>query len=135
VSDTDVADAPSGFPPISRDVALMLNVFKRLHLTLETIIQAVKEHDRRLRADSRERGFEAFAWAQHPRITFKRSIVTMFRIFIVYQPLRFSLTVSLFPLLAGHRDRWALFVVRRARQQQRAVESLILAACYCRPAF
>jgi hypothetical protein len=31
----------------------------------------------------------------------KRSMVTMFRIFIVYQPLKFFLTVSVFPLAAG----------------------------------
>ncbi|MEO8900250.1 MAG: hypothetical protein ABI488_01510 [Polyangiaceae bacterium] len=31
----------------------------------------------------------------------KRSMVTMLRIFIVYQPLRFFLTVSVLPPLAG----------------------------------
>jgi len=102
VSGTDVADAPSGFRAISRDVALMLNVFNSYTYTLETIIQAGQRNMTVVSVPIRVNGdLRPSRLVRSIPNYIKRSMVTMFRIFIVYQPLKFFLTVSLFPLGAG----------------------------------
>jgi glycosyltransferase involved in cell wall biosynthesis len=102
VSGTDVADAPSGFRAISRDVALMLNVFNSYTYTLETIIQAGQRNMTVVSVPIRVNGdLRPSRLVRSIPNYIKRSMVTMFRIFIVYQPLKFFLTVSLFPLAAG----------------------------------
>ena len=102
VSGTDVADAPSGFRAISREVALMLNVFNGYTYTLETIIQAGQHNMTVVSVPIRVNGdLRPSRLVRSIPNYIKRSMVTMFRIFIVYQPLKFFLTVSIFPLLAG----------------------------------
>jgi glycosyltransferase involved in cell wall biosynthesis len=102
VSGTDVADAPSGFRAISREVALMLNVFNGYTYTLETIIQAGQRDMTVVSVPIRVNGdLRPSRLVRSIPNYIKRSMVTMFRIFIVYQPLKFFLTVSVFPLLAG----------------------------------
>jgi glycosyltransferase involved in cell wall biosynthesis len=129
VSGTDVADAPSGFRAISRDVALMLNVFNGYTYTLETIIQAGQRNMTVVSVPIRVNGdLRPSRLVRSIPNYIKRSVVTMFRIFIVYQPLRFFLTVSLFPLTLGliiaARFLW-YFVLGNG---QGHVQSLILAA-------
>ena len=102
VSGTDVADAPSGFRAITRDVALMLNVFNGYTYTLETIIQAGQRNMTVVSVPIRVNGdLRPSRLVRSIPNYIKRSVVTMFRIFIVYQPLKFFLTVSTFPLAAG----------------------------------
>ena len=102
VSGTDVADAPSGFRAISREVALMLNVFNGYTYTLETIIQAGQHNMTVVSVPIRVNGdLRPSRLVRSIPNYIKRSMVTMFRIFIVYQPLKFFLTVSIFPLVAG----------------------------------
>ena len=102
VSGTDVADAPSGFRAISREVALMLNVFNGYTYTLETIIQAGQHHMTVVSVPIRVNGdLRPSRLVRSIPNYIKRSMVTMFRIFIVYQPLKFFLTVSIFPLASG----------------------------------
>ena len=129
VSDTDVADAPSGFRAISRDVALMLNVFNGYTYTLETIIQAGQKNMTVVSVPIRVNGdLRPSRLVRSIPNYIKRSIVTMFRIFIVYQPLRFFLSVSLFPLLTGTviGGRFLWYVVHGRSNGH--VQSLILAA-------
>ena len=130
VSGTDVADAPSGFRAISRDVALMLNVFNGYTYTLETIIQAGQHNMHVVSVPIRVNGdLRPSRLVRSIPNYIKRSMVTMFRIFIVYQPLRFFLTVSVFPLLAGlvigGRFLWYALVHGNGSGH---VQSLILAA-------
>ena len=102
VSGTDVADAPSGFRAITRDVALMLNVFNGYTYTLETIIQAGQRNMTVVSVPIRVNGdLRPSRLVRSIPNYIKRSMVTMFRIFIVYQPLKFFLTVSVFPFVAG----------------------------------
>lgn len=89
-SGTKVPDAPSGFRAISREAALKLYVFNAYTYTLETVIQAGRL------------GIPV-AWVPvrtnpsiRPSRLFKstagyvvRSMVTIFRIFALYKPLRF----------------------------------------------
>jgi len=129
VSGTDVADAPSGFRAVSRDVALMLNVFNSYTYTLETIIQAGQRNMTVVSVPIRVNGdLRPSRLVRSIPNYIKRSIVTMFRIFIVYQPLKFFLTVSLFPLslglIIGGRFLWYFF----AGNGNGHVQSLIFAA-------
>ncbi len=89
VSKTSVEDAPSGFRAISRSAAMRLNVFNHYTYTLETIIQA---------------GLKNMAIATVPvRVNpearpsrliksiptyIRRSVLTIFRILAIYQPLK-----------------------------------------------
>lgn len=87
-SKTDVADAPSGFRAISRETAIRLNVFNAYTYTLETIIQAGLSNMRvisvpiRTNADLRPsrlvRSIASYV---------RRSLVTIFRVFVIYRPL------------------------------------------------
>lgn len=102
VSKTDIPDAPSGFRAISRDAALKLNVFNAYTYTLETIIQAGRKNmaitwvpvrvNEDLRPSRLVKSISSYI---------KRSIITIFRIFVVYEPFRFFIRIGLFLFAAG----------------------------------
>ena len=87
-SRTNVADAPSGFRAISRETVMRLNVFSAYTYTLETIIQAGLSNLRvvsvpiRTNADLRPsrlvKSISSYV---------RRSLVTIFRVFLIYRPL------------------------------------------------
>jgi glycosyltransferase involved in cell wall biosynthesis len=95
-SRTDVPDAPSGFRALTRDAALRLNVFSDYTYTLETLIQAGQKHmavasvpvgvNRELRPSRLVKSIPSYV---------KRSLVTIVRIFVVYRPFRFFLSIGL----------------------------------------
>jgi glycosyltransferase involved in cell wall biosynthesis len=102
VSQTDVADAPSGFRAISREAALSLNVFNGYTYTLETIIQAGQKGMSVVSVPIRVNGeLRPSRLVRSIPNYVKRSILTMFRIFVVYQPLKFFLMVGQVPFLVG----------------------------------
>ena len=130
VSMTDIPDAPSGFRAISRDAALKLNVFNAYTYTLETIIQAGRKNmaitwvpvrvNEDLRPSRLVKSIPSYI---------KRSIITIFRIFVVYEPFRFFLRIGLcnvshrhgpggaLPLLLRDHGRRGPHPVPRPRQQ------------------
>jgi glycosyltransferase involved in cell wall biosynthesis len=130
VSRTDVADAPSGFRAMSREAALQLNVFSRYTYTLETIIQAGQKNipivsvPIRTNADLRPsrlvKSIPAYV---------QRSILTILRIWLTYQPLRIFLTLGALPFglgtALGLRWLWFFWIEESTRSRQ---PSLILAA-------
>jgi len=95
ISQTDVEDAPSGFRAIHRDAAIQLTVFSRYTYTLETIIQAGQKNipivsvpvrvNPDLRPSRLITSTPDYVW---------RSAITVVRIFIVYKPLRFFLSMA-----------------------------------------
>ena len=94
-SGTDIKDAPSGFRAFSASAARRINVFNRYTYTLETIIQAGQKDipivsvpirtNRYLRPSRLIRSV--------PRYIIQ-SIITIFRIFVVYKPFRFFMTLG-----------------------------------------
>ena len=95
VSKTDVPDAPSGFRAFSRDAARRLYVFSDYTYSLETIIQAgqknmaivavpVRVNDE-IRPSRLIKSTPGYLW---------RSIVTIARIFVIYQPFRFFMAIG-----------------------------------------
>lgn len=102
VSSADVQDAPSGFRAFNREAASLLNVFDKYTYTMETIIQA------------KPKGLEITSVPIHtnPEVSesrlvknmfdyVKNSIFTMIRIFIIYRPFRFFITIAIFSLFIG----------------------------------
>jgi len=129
VSGTDVKDAPSGFRAISREVALTLNVFNAYTYTLETIIQAGQKNMTIVSVPIRVNGdLRPSRLVRSIPSYVQRSIVTMMRIFIVYKPLRFFVTVSLLPLLAGLAIGGRFLFYFATGNTSGHVQSLILAA-------
>jgi glycosyltransferase involved in cell wall biosynthesis len=102
VSKTDIPDAPSGFRAISRDAALKLNVFNPYTYTLETIIQAGRKNmaitwvpvrvNEYLRPSRLVKSIPSYI---------KRSIITIFRIFAVYEPFKFFIRIGFTLFAAG----------------------------------
>jgi glycosyltransferase involved in cell wall biosynthesis len=129
VSKTDIPDAPSGFRAISRDAAMKLNVFNAYTYTLETIIQAGRKNmaitwipvrvNEDLRPSRLVKSIPSYI---------KRSIITIFRIFIVYEPFRFFIRIGLFLFLIGFAIgiRFLYYFIVDAGQGH--IQSLILAS-------
>lgn len=129
VSGTDVADAPSGFRAISREAALSLNVFSSYTYTLETVIQAGLKNMSVVSVPIRVNGdLRPSRLVKSIPSYVKRSILTIFRIFVVYQPLKFFLFVGAIPFLAGLAlgIRFLVYYFQGAGQGH--VQSLILTA-------
>lgn len=128
-SNTDIPDAPSGFRALSRDLACQVNVFSDYTYTLETIIQA---------------GQKKFAvtsvpiktndWLRPSRLVssiwsyMKRSVVTIVRIFAVYRPFRFFMTIALVFLVSGFLFGLRFLVFYLTGDGNGHVQSLIFTA-------
>lgn len=101
-SQTDVADAPSGFRAMTREAAMRLNVFNAYTYTLETIIQAglsnltVVSVPIRTNPDLRPSRLVKSI----PNYV-KRSLVTILRVFAIYRPLTLFIWVSFILIALG----------------------------------
>lgn len=101
-SKTDIPDAPSGFRAISREAAMHLNVFNNYTYTLETIIQAGQKNmaitsvpvqvNQELRPSRLVKSLVSYV---------VKSMVTIVRIFVLYKPFRFFMSVGLLVSSAG----------------------------------
>ena len=101
-SNTDIPDAPSGFRAISRDAALRLNVFSDYTYTLETIIQAGQKNiaitsvpvrvNKELRPSRLMKSLSSYV---------VKSVVTIARIFVLYKPFRFFMSVGVVVFSTG----------------------------------
>ncbi|NCD43362.1 MAG: glycosyltransferase family 2 protein [Bacteroidia bacterium] len=129
VSRTDIPDAPSGFRAISREAAYHLNVFNDYTYTLETIIQAGRKNmaitsvpvgvNDDLRPSRLFKSMRAYI---------KRSIGTIFRIGIIYEPRKFFSWIGIVSFILGTSlgIRWIiLYFVDPLRTH---IPSLILAS-------
>jgi glycosyltransferase involved in cell wall biosynthesis len=129
-SKTTVVDAPSGFRAMSREAALRLNVFSDYTYTLETIIQAgqkdmaIASVPVRVNEDLRPSRL-----VKSIPNYLKRSIITIIRIFVVYKPFRFFMSVGLCAVglgfLIGLRFLYYYFVTGESTGH---IQSLILAS-------
>ncbi len=101
-SRTSIADAPSGFRAINRETALRMNVFNEYTYTLETIIQGGQANLRVMSVPVRTNGFlRPSRLLKSIPAYVQRSILTIFRIFIVYKPLRFFALMGSLPFALG----------------------------------
>lgn len=101
-SNTDIPDAPSGFRALSRDLAYQVNVFSDYTYTLETIIQAGQKKFAVSWVPVKTNG-----WLRPSRLVssiwsyIKRSIVTIVRVFAIYRPFVFFMSIAGLFLVPG----------------------------------
>ena len=101
-SRTDVADAPSGFRAISRETALRLNVFNAYTYTLETIIQAGLSNLRVMSVPVRTNAdLRPSRLVKSVASYVRRSLLTIFRVFLIYRPLAMFFWVATLFLITG----------------------------------
>lgn len=130
ISRTEVADATSGFRAIARKAALKLHVFTRFTYTLETILQAGEAGLKVVSVPVRTRAEET-----RPSRLFRsntgyvlRSLESIARIVVLYNPLRIFLRIGAVPVLVGVAllVRFLFFYVT-GQNPAGHVQSLILA--------
>ncbi len=134
ISGADVSDAPSGFRAISRRAAIEIQVFNRYTYTLETIIQAgaigmrVLSVPIRVNGDLRPSRLVKSIWTY---VT--RSLFTMFRIYMIYRPLKFLFIVGLPAIIVGAvlMGRWLYLNIYEFPLTGRVhIPSLVVAAVF-----
>ena len=95
LSGTDVPDATSGFRAYSREAAMKLTVLTNFTYTLETIIQASQKNIAVVGVPIRTNGMlRESRLFKGMRAYITRSLGTMFRVYVLYQPLKFFLTLA-----------------------------------------
>ena len=101
-SKTDIPDAPSGFRAISRECAMQLNVYNNYTYTLETIIQAGQKNmaiaSVPIRTNEDLRPSRLLSSIPN---YIKKSVVTIVRISIVYNPFSFFMTIAAILFIPG----------------------------------
>lgn len=128
-SKTNIPDAPSGFRAINRNAAMQLNVFNQYTYTLETIIQAGRRGIAITSVPIRTNGvLRASRLVKSVPSYVSRSLFTILRIFMLYQPLRFFLLLGSVPFSLGTilGIRWLIFFFMGAERTR--IPSLILTA-------
>ena len=94
-SNTDIPDAPSGFRAMSRECAMQLNVYNNYTYTLETIIQAGQKNmaisSVPIRTNEDLRPSRLLSSIPN---YIKKSVVTIVRIFVVYKPFNFFVSIA-----------------------------------------
>jgi len=101
-SKTNIPDAPSGFRAISRNAALQLNVFSQYTYTLEMIIQAGQKNIAIASVPIRTNDFlRPSRLVKSIPAYIQRSILTIVRIFMTYQPLQFFMFLGTLPFGLG----------------------------------
>lgn len=128
-SRTRVPDAPSGFRAFHREAALRLCVFNDYTYTLETIIQAGRKNipvlsipvavNPTTRPSRLVKSVPSYV---------RRSLLTIVRIFVLYKPLRFFMTIGTLFLLPGIAIGIRFIVAYLEGRGDGHIQSLILAA-------
>ncbi len=129
LSGTNIADATTGFRAYNREAAMKLNIISEYTYTLESIIQA--EHKNLAianitistnRVDRKSRLFRSI-----PEYI-KRSIVTIIRIYSMFNPFRLFLTIGSFVIMIGTLIGCRFLFYYLIGQGGGKIQSLILAA-------
>ncbi len=127
VSKTKVKDVTSGFRAFSRDAAMRLNVFNDYTYTLETVIQAGQKNmaivsipiqtNEYLRPSRLMRSIPSYIY---------KSISTIARIFIVYKPFRFFMSIGLTLFSIGMLIGFRFIYFYLTGDREGHIQSLIL---------
>jgi len=126
-----VPDATTGFRAYNREAALRLNIISNYTYTLESIIQA--EH-KNLAIENITVQTNA---VHRPSRLFKnipqyiqRSLITMIRVWAMYNPMRMFLNLAVICLCIGGLIGWRFLIHYWAGQGVGHIQSLILAAVF-----
>jgi glycosyltransferase involved in cell wall biosynthesis len=129
LSETSVADAPSGFRAFNRHAAQRLNVFNRYTYTLETLIQAGQAGlaitSVPIRVNPPLRPSKLM---RTPASYVVRSALTLLRMVMIYRPLAFFGTLAVATFAVGFGLGLRFVVAYIAGQGDGKIQSVILAA-------
>lgn len=101
-SKTDIPDAPSGFRAFSRDAAMRINVVNDYTYTLETIVQAGRNHMNVVSVPIRTNRELRKSRLFHSMFGYiKKSMLTIFRALLMYKPLQCFTLVAIVPFVIG----------------------------------
>ncbi|MCB0272855.1 MAG: glycosyltransferase family 2 protein [Bdellovibrionales bacterium] len=129
VSNTQVQDAPSGFRALSRDAALSINVFSSYTYTLETIIEAGQKNMSVVSVPIRvNQDLRPSKLVKSIPDYIKKQLVTIVRIFVLYKPFRFFMTIGVFLMIPGLFLGFRFVYFALTGDGKGHVQSLILAA-------
>ena len=128
-SKSAIPDAPSGFRAISREAALRMNVTNEYTYTLETIVQAGRERIPQTSVDIATNAElrPSRLFSSIPSYI-KKSMVTIFRAYAFYKPMRFFITLGSVPMLLGLLLGIRFLVFMGQGNASGHVQSLILAS-------
>lgn len=102
LSGTRIHDAPSGFRAFSRKAAEQLNVFNEYTYTLETLIQAGHRNIPIATVPIRvNRVDRPSRLVKSTPNYIRRSVLTMFHVFLLYSPMKFFFTLGTFFIFLG----------------------------------
>lgn len=127
-SRTDIPDAPSGFRAYSRHAAMRMNVNNEYTYTLETIVQAGRNKMAIMSVPIRtnpELRKSRLMKSMYGYI--KKSVLTVFRAFLMYRPLQVFTVIAMFFLIAGIAIGIRFLVFFFTGDGNGHVQSLILA--------
>jgi glycosyltransferase involved in cell wall biosynthesis len=129
-SRTDIPDTTSGFRAYSREAALRINIFSDYTYTLETIIQAGRKGIPITHVPIRTNGkLRESRLIKSIPMYISRSIATMIRVYLMYEPLKFFTKIGgvlmLTSLIIGARYMYFLFF---AAKKGGHIQSLLLGA-------
>ncbi|MBP3727466.1 MAG: glycosyltransferase family 2 protein [Pseudobutyrivibrio sp.] len=101
-SNSDIPDAPSGFRAYSRDAAMRLNVTNDYTYTLETIVQAGRNKIAQTSVPIRTNGELRPSRLFNSMMGYvKKSMVTILRAYLMYQPLKTFSVLAIIPFIVG----------------------------------
>jgi glycosyltransferase involved in cell wall biosynthesis len=127
LSHTDVPDAVSGFRAISREAALHLNIISSFSYTIEMLIQAGRKQmavaSVPVATNPKTRGSRLFR--SIPSFL-RQSLVTMVRMYAMYQPLRVFFYIGMALSIAGALPILRFIYLYMAGQGDGHIQSLVL---------
>ena len=128
-SGTEIVDAPSGFRAIHRNAAMRLYVFGAYTYTLETIIQAGRQGIPivSVPVDVNAPTRESRLIKSIPQYI-RRSIVTMFRILVLYKPLKVFTLMAVITALPGVIAYIRFLILFFSGQGGGNIQSLVIGA-------
>jgi len=128
-SNTDLPDATSGFRAISRDAAMELNLFNDYTYTLEMIIQAGQKGMSLASVPIRTNPYlRPSRLIKSIPAYIKNSVITILRIFVVYRPFRFFMTIGASLCAIGFLLGLRFLYYRLTNTPGQFIQSLILAS-------
>ncbi len=128
-SKSGIPDAPSGFRAYSREAALRLNVTNDYTYTLETIVQAGRERIPQMAVDIRTNPELRPSRLFHSIFGYvKKSILTIFRTYVLYKPLQFFMILGTIPFAGGLILGIRFLVLFFSGHSNGHIQSLILAS-------
>jgi hypothetical protein len=131
LSGTTIQDAPSGFRAFSREAAEQLNVFNQYTYTLETLIQAghrnIPMTSVPIRVNKVERPSRL---VKNIPSYIQRSVIIMFRVFVLYRPLKFFFILGSVFLVVGMIPAIRFLAFFLQGQGDGKIQSLIFVAVF-----